>query len=212
MDRTHQWASRCKDAKSREDQALFGIVQGGIFPDLRIQSAQYISSLNFPGNAIGGLSVGEKKAEMLTILDIVPDHLPADRPRYLMGVGTPIDIIQGVARGIDIFDCVNPTRLARHKTAITRTGRLNITNKIYEKDSSPLVVDCSCYACKNYSRAYIRHLVRSNELLGPILLSIHNLHVLVDLSETLRKEIIEGSFQTFLKDFLSKSKEIGVPQ
>jgi len=212
MDRTHQWASRCKDAKSREDQALFGIVQGGIFPDLRVQSAQYISNLNFPGNAIGGLSVGEKKTEMLTILDIVPDHLPADKPRYLMGVGTPVDIVQGVARGIDIFDCVNPTRLARHKTAITRTGRLNITKKIYEKDPSPLVTDCSCYACKNYSRAYIRHLVRSNEILGPILLSIHNLHVLIDLSATLRKEILEGSFQAFLIDFLAKSEEIGVPQ
>ena len=212
MDRTHQWALRCKDAKSREDQALFGIVQGGIFPDLRIQSAEYISSLNFSGNAIGGLSVGEKKTEMLAILDIIPDYLPADKPRYLMGVGTPLDIVQGVARGIDIFDCVNPTRLARHKTAITQSGRLNITKKIYENDSSPLVVDCSCYACKNYSRAYIRHLVRSNEILGPILLSIHNLHILIDLSSTLRKEILEGSFHAFLLDFLSKSEEIGVPQ
>ena len=212
MDRTHQWAYRCKEAKRRQDQALFGIVQGGIFPDLRIQSAQYIAGLDFPGNAIGGLSVGEKKTEMLEILDIVPDYLPNDKPRYLMGVGTPLDIVQGVARGIDIFDCVNPTRLARHKTAITRFGRLNITKKIYEKDPGPLVENCTCYACQNYSRAYIRHLVRANELLGPILLSIHNLHILIDLSATLRSVIIEGSFQAFLKDFLSKTKENGESQ
>lgn len=212
MARTHQWASRCKESKTRQDQALFGIVQGGVFSDLRIQSAQYIAGLDFPGNAIGGLSVGEKKTEMLAILDIVPDHLPVNRPRYLMGVGTPHDIVQGVARGIDVFDCVNPTRLARHKTAITRFGRINITKKVYEKDPAPLIEDCSCYACQNYSRAYIRHLVRANETLGPILLSIHNLHVLIDLSSTLRSAIMEGSFQSFLKDFLSKTEENGVPQ
>jgi len=209
--RTHQWASRCKDAKTRQDQALFGIVQGGVFSDLRIQSAQYISDLDFPGNAIGGLSVGEKKTEMLEILNLVQEYLPSDRPRYLMGVGTPLDIVQGVARGIDIFDCVNPTRLARHKTAITRTGRINITKKIYEKDLSPLVESCCCYACQNYSKAYIRHLVRADEMLGSILLSIHNLHVLIDLSATLRVAITEGSFQTFLRDFLSESEENGVP-
>jgi queuine tRNA-ribosyltransferase len=210
MARTHQWAVRSKSAKTRPDQALFGIVQGGIFPDLRIESARFISNLEFPGNAIGGLSVGEKKSEMLGILDVVPDYLPADKPRYLMGVGTPLDIVQGVARGIDIFDCVNPTRLARHKTAITRYGRINITNKIYEKDPSPLQADCSCYACSHYSRAYIRHLVRANEILGPILLSIHNLHVLIDLSTTLRDVILQGSFQNFLEEFLSKSEETGV--
>jgi len=210
--RTHQWAARCKKAKTRQDQALFGIVQGGIFSDLRIQSAKYISSLDFPGNAIGGLSVGEKKTEMLEILDIVPDHLPAEKPRYLMGVGTPLDIVQGVARGIDLFDCVNPTRLARHKTAITLTGRLNITKKIYEKDPSPITEDCPCYACQNFSRAYIRHLVRANELLGPILLSIHNLHVLINFSSTLRNEIINGSFQSFRKNFLYKIEENGAPQ
>ena len=212
MNRTHQWASRCKEAKTRQDQALFGIVQGGIFPELRIQSAQYIAGLDFPGNAIGGLSVGEKKAEMLDILDIVPEYLPADKPRYLMGVGTPLDIVQGVDRGIDIFDCVNPTRLARHKTAITRYGRLNISKKTYEKDPRPLVENCSCYTCQNYSRAYIRHLVRANELLGPILLSIHNLHVLIDLSSTLRRVILEGSFQLFLNDFLSKTENSGETQ
>ena len=209
MIRTHQWAARCKAIKSRKDQALFGIVQGGIFPDLRTESAQYISSLDFPGNAIGGLSVGEKKTEMLDILDIVPDLLPADKPRYLMGVGTPLDIVHGIARGIDIFDCVNPTRLARHKTAITRFGRLNITKKVYEKDPGPLVPDCACYACQNYSRAYIRHLVRANEILGPILLSIHNLHILIDLTRDIRNAILVNSFQSFLSDFLSESENNG---
>jgi len=212
MDRTHKWATRCKNAKRRSDQALFGIVQGGIFSDLRIQSAEFITNLGFPGNAIGGLSVGEKKTEMLEILDIVPDHLPANKPRYLMGVGTPLDFVQGVARGIDIFDCVNPTRLARHKTAITRTGRINITKKIYERDPASLEENCSCYACQNYSRAYIRHLVRANEILGSVLLSIHNLHVLIDLSTTIRAAILEGEFQSFTEDFLSNLESNGIQQ
>jgi queuine tRNA-ribosyltransferase len=203
LDRTHQWAERCLYAHKNTDQALFGIVQGGIFEDLRIESAQFISDLNFPGNAIGGLSVGEKKTEMLAILDIVTDFLPVDKPRYLMGVGTPYDIVQGVARGIDLFDCVNPTRLARHKTAITWYGRLNISNKIYSSDERPLVDNCTCYTCQHFSRAYIRHLFKSNELLGPILLSIHNLHSLIDLTSTLRSLILEGKFQDFLNDYLS---------
>lgn len=210
MERTHQWAIRCKDIQSRQDQALFGIIQGGIFPDLRVQSAEFISGLNLPGNAIGGLSVGEKKSEMLDILDVVPDHMPANKPRYLMGVGTPMDIVQGVARGVDIFDCVNPTRLARHKTAITRYGRLNITKKIYEKDPSPLVDDCGCYACQNFSRAYIRHLVRSNEILGSTLLSIHNLQLLIDLAQDLRSVILAGEFEEFFTDFLAITNQIGV--
>lgn len=203
LDRTHQWAERCLYAHKNTDQALFGIVQGGIFEDLRIESAQFISDLNFPGNAIGGLSVGEKKTEMLAILDIVTDFLPVDKPRYLMGVGTPYDIVQGVARGIDLFDCVNPTRLARHKTAITWYGRINISNKIYSSDERPLVDNCTCYTCQHFSRAYIRHLFKSNELLGPILLSIHNLHSLIDLTSTLRSLILEGKFQDFLNDYLS---------
>lgn len=200
--RTHRWAERCLEAKTRDDQALFGIVQGGIFKDLRLESAQFISSLNFPGIAIGGLSVGEKKTEMLDILDIVPDALPPDKPRYLMGVGTPLDIVQGVARGIDIFDCVNPTRLARHKTAITRHGRINISNKIYSTDKRPLVPGCTCYTCQNYSRAYLRHLVKANEMLGPTLLSIHNLHMLIELTTSLRQSILDGTFNDFLDDFL----------
>jgi len=210
LKRTHEWAERCLNAKTRSDQALFGIVQGGIFKDLRIQSAQFISDLDFPGIAIGGLSVGEKKSEMLEILDIVPDFLPKDKPRYLMGVGTPLDIVQGIARGIDLFDCVNPTRLARHKTAITRTGRINISNKFFENDTTPLVDDCSCYTCQQFSKAYLRHLVKANELLAPILLSIHNLHILIELSANIRQSIIQGEFGKFLDDYLADYKKNGV--
>ena len=209
MARTHQWAVRCKEVKTRDDQALFGIVQGGIFPDLRIESAEFISSLDLPGNATLVDIVGARSWNLASILDIVPEYLPVDKPRYLMGVGTPLDIVQGVARGVDIFDCVNPTRLARHKTAITRFGRLNITKKVYEKDPDPLENNCSCYTCQNYSRAYLRHLVRANEILGPTLLSIHNLHTLIDFSSDIRTAILDGSFSTFLKDFLTRTEEHG---
>jgi queuine tRNA-ribosyltransferase len=207
--RTHDWAERCKTAQTREDQALFGIVQGGIFQDLRIESAQYIAELDFPGNAIGGLSVGETKSEMLSMLETVTSYLPDNKPRYLMGVGTPSDIIQGVSRGIDLFDCVNPTRLARHKAAFTRLGRINISRKIYEKDSRPIVDDCTCYTCRNFSRSYLRHLVKSNELLAPVLLSIHNLHILIDLSENLRKSILEGIFDEYTASYLNQAEENG---
>lgn len=209
LDRTHLWAERCLAAHSREDQALFGIVQGGIFEDLRIKSTRFITNLGFPGNAIGGLSVGEKKIEMLRILDIVPEILPEDKPRYLMGVGTPLDIVQGVARGIDLFDCVNPTRLARHKAAITRHGRINISNNVYSEDPQPLDPSCSCYTCQNYSRAYLRHLVKANEILGPVLLSIHNLHVLINLADDLRTAILSKEFENFLEEFLENEHRFG---
>jgi queuine tRNA-ribosyltransferase len=207
--RTHQWAERCLEEHQRSDQALFGIVQGGTFEDLRIKSARFISSLDFPGNAIGGLSVGEKKHEMLEILDIVPEHLPENKPRYLMGVGTPYDLVQSVARGIDLFDCVHPTRLARHKTAMTWYGRINISNQVYKNDGRPLVENCACYTCRKFSRSYLRHLVKSGEMLGPILLSIHNLHSLIDLSTTIRKKILAGEFQFFLKDYLDRVAQPG---
>ncbi|MCJ7715835.1 MAG: tRNA guanosine(34) transglycosylase Tgt, partial [Anaerolineales bacterium] len=210
LGRTHSWAERCKKAQTRNDQALFGIVQGGIFPDLREQSSKFISGLDFPGNAIGGLSVGEKKSEMLRIIEVVNEILPENKPRYLMGVGTPLDIVQGVIRGIDLFDCVNPTRLARHKAAFTRYDRINISQKIYEKDPSPLVEDCSCYTCQNFSKAYLRHLVKSNELLAPTLLSIHNLHVLIDLTAELRAAILDGSIDKFTESYLENAKLNGV--
>jgi queuine tRNA-ribosyltransferase len=206
MERTHNWAERCKYSHKRSDQALFGIVQGGIFEDLRIQSAKFIDELDFPGNAIGGLSVGEKKSDMLTVLDIVPPLLPAQKPRYLMGVGTQRDILESVFRGIDLFDCVHPTRLARHKSAFTRYGRINISNKDYAQDSRPIVEDCQCYACQNFSRAYIRHLVKSGELLASILLSIHNIQILIDLTEQIRTEIINGTFEPFYHDWINNSK------
>ena len=208
--RTHAWAERCKIAHTRDDQALFGIVQGGIFPDLRSQSAKVISDLDFPGNAIGGLSVGEKKSDMLDIIDVVNEYLPENKPRYLMGVGTPLEIVQGVIRGIDLFDCVNPTRLARHKAAFTKYGRINISRKIYEKDSSPIIDNCSCYTCQNFSKAYLRHLVKANELLAPTLLSIHNLHVLINLTSELRASILDGSFDNFTKTYLDNAQMSGV--
>ena len=154
--------------------------------------------------------MGEKKSEMLDIIDVVNEYLPANKPRYLMGVGTPLDIVQGVIRGIDLFDCVNPTRLARHKAAFTKYDRINISRKIYAKDSSPLVEDCSCYTCQNFSKAYLRHLVKANELLAPTLLSIHNLHVLINLTLELRASILDGSIDDFAKTYLENAQLNGV--
>ena len=202
VSRTHDWAERCLAAKTRTDQALFGIVQGGIFPDLREKSAVFISSLEFPGIAIGGLSVGETKEEMHAILEVVDPILPEDKPRYLMGVGTPVDLVHSVARGIDIFDCVLPTRLARHNAAMTRTGRLNLANAAYSRDPNPIDKTCNCYTCQNYSRAYLRHLIIAKEMLSATLLSIHNLQTLVQLTHDIRQAIIAGQFESFKQDFL----------
>ena len=202
IDRTHAWALRCLEAKTRSDQALFGIVQGGIFQDLREISAQFISSLDFSGIAIGGLSVGETKAEMHTILDAVDPILPDFKPRYLMGVGTPEDIIHGIMRGIDIFDCVLPTRLARHKAVFTRTGRLNLAKAEHKRSLKPIDNSCSCYTCQNFTRAYLRHLIIAKEILASTLLSIHNLHTLISLTRDIRKAIIDGNFDIFAKEYL----------
>ena len=203
MQRTHAWAERCLQAKTRPDQALFGIVQGGIFPDLRAHSAEYIAALDFPGNAIGGLSVGETKDEMHTILDIVDGILPVNKPRYLMGVGTPDDLVNGIMRGVDIFDCVLPTRLARHKSAFSGRGRINIGKAEYAKDPKPLVEGCPCYTCQNFTRAYLRHLISVKEMLGPTLLSIHNLHTLIELAKEIRRAILEARFDQFARDYFS---------
>ena len=201
MARTHAWVQRCVQAKTREDQALFGIVQGGIFPDLRQQSAEFIASLDLPGNAIGGLSVGETKDEMHEILEVVDPILPEDKPRYLMGVGTPEDLVNGVMRGIDIFDCVLPTRLARHKAAFTSTGRINVSKAMYARDEHPIEDGCTCYTCQNFSRAYLRHLIVAKEMLAGTLLSIHNLHTLLKLARDMRQAILEGRFTTFAANF-----------
>lgn len=195
MQRTHVWAERCLKAHSRKDQALFGIIQGGVDLDLRVESADFISSLPFPGIAVGGLSVGESKEDMHKVLDIINSHLPVNKPRYLMGVGTPEDLINGIARGIDIFDCVLPTRLARHHSAFSKNGRMNMMNAIYAADTQPLDGDCQCYTCQSFSRAYIRHLVVAKEILAGTLLSIHNLHTLVELVKEIREMIIHGDFE-----------------
>ena len=197
MRRTHAWAERCLQAKQRPDQALFGIIQGGVFPDLRQESAQYIASLGFPGHAIGGLSVGETKEEMNAMLEVVDPLLPEDKPRYLMGVGAPEDLVNGVMRGIDLFDCVLPTRLARHNAAMTRSGRLNLVNAAFSDDLRPIDENCACYTCQHYSRAYLRHLIIAKEMLAATLLSIHNLSTLLDLARRMRQAIIAGTFSSF---------------
>ncbi len=206
MARTHAWAERCVRAKTRPDQALFGIIQGGVYPELRRQSAEYLSSLDLPGYAIGGLSVGETKAETLSILEQVDSWLPENKPRYLMGVGSPEDLINGIQRGVDIFDCVLPTRLARHHAAMTRNGRLNIANAKYISDAAPIDKSCACYTCRNFSRAYLRHLVLAKEILGATLLTIHNLNTLLVLIKDIRLAILDGSFAQLATTFLENWK------
>ena len=171
MERTSRWAKRCKDAHSRNDQALFGIVQGSMYKDLRAASANELLAMDFPGYGIGGLSVGEPKPIMYEILDFLMPIMPKDKPRYLMGVGSPDCLVEGVLRGIDMFDCVHPTRIARNGTAMTSTGRVVVRNATYERDFTPLDSECDCYTCKNFSKAYLRHLVKSGEILAAILLN-----------------------------------------
>ncbi|MHC1740016.1 MAG: tRNA guanosine(34) transglycosylase Tgt [Anaerolineaceae bacterium] len=202
MQRTHAWAERCLQAKSRPDQALFGIVQGGVSPEMRRESAQFIASLGFPGHAIGGLSVGETKPEMHAMIEVVNSILPAEKPRYLMGVGSPEDIINGILRGVDIFDCVLPTRLARHAAAFTQTGRINLMNASYAHDKSPIDPTCTCYTCQNFTRAYLRHLIVAKEMLFATLISIHNIQFLVTLVNNSRQAILENNFSSFADEFL----------
>lgn len=204
MARTHAWAERCCKAKTRSDQALFGIVQGGVFPDLREQSAAFISQLDLPGIAIGGLSVGETKAEMNSMLELLDPLLPREKPRYLMGVGSPEDLINGIARGIDLFDCVLPTRLARHQAAMTRTGRINLMNTVNARDPRPIDETCDCYTCLHFTRAYLRHLIVAHEMLASTLISIHNVTVLLNLVREAREAILAGEFEPFAARFLSE--------
>ncbi|MFY9120826.1 MAG: tRNA guanosine(34) transglycosylase Tgt [Syntrophomonadaceae bacterium] len=204
VDRTTLWAKRCRDAHRRTDQALFGIVQGNVFPDLRARSTEELIKLDFPGYAIGGLSVGEPKQNMYEILDYLHPLLPADKPRYLMGVGEPEDLIEGVKRGVDMFDCVLPTRLARHGTAYTYRGKLTVRNAAYREDFTPIDSHCDCYVCRNYSRAYLRHLIKAEEILAHRLLSYHNVYFLVQLMVKIRNAIREGNLETFSEDFFSE--------
>ena len=202
MDRTHRWAERCVKVKTRDDQALFGIIQGGVQADLRAESAKFISSLDTPGIAIGGLSVGETKDEMHSMLDVMQPLLPENKPRYLMGVGTPEDLINGVLRGIDIFDCVLPTRLARHHSAFASEGRLNLMNAAFARDEHPIDETCDCYTCRTFTRAYLRHLIVAKELLAGTLISIHNLRALIRLMEQIRVYITDGSFESRVPELL----------
>ncbi|MHB1319718.1 MAG: tRNA guanosine(34) transglycosylase Tgt [Anaerolineae bacterium] len=203
MRRTHLWAERCLVAHTRADQALFGIVQGGIFEDLRAESAGALTALGFPGYAIGGLSVGESKADMLRILDHVTPLLPEDKPRYLMGVGSPEDLIEGVARGIDVFDCVMPSRLGRNGAVFTPTGRMNLRNAQYREDPRPIQEGCVCYTCQHFSRAYLRHLIIAKELLAPHLNTLHNVHYLLDLMVRIRAAVENGTFADLRAAFWS---------
>jgi queuine tRNA-ribosyltransferase len=204
MERTHRWAERSLAARTRPDQAIFGIIQGGVDPDLRAESAQFIADLPFPGIAIGGLSVGETKAEMHSTLELVTPLLPENKPRYLMGVGTPEDLINGIARGIDIFDCVLPTRLARHNAAFSSKGRLNLMNASFAHDKDPIDENCSCYTCRTFTRAYLRHLIVAKELLAGTLLSIHNLHALIQLVKDIRTAILDTTFETKFPAWLAQ--------
>jgi len=201
LKRTHAWLERCIAVKSRQDQALFGIVQGGVFPDLRSESADFIASKDLPGIAIGGLSVGETKQEMAAMLEVVDPRLPVDKPRYLMGVGSPEDLVEGVARGVDIFDCVLPTRMARNHAALTRLGRLNLRNLPYADDKRPIDPSCSCYTCQTFSRAYLRHLIVAREMLSATLISIHNIHTLTELAKDLRRAVLAGRLEAFANEF-----------
>ena len=203
--RTTRWLKRCVEAhKNTDKQALFGIMQGGFFEDLRRESAEEIVALDLPGYAIGGISVGEPKEKYVGVLEYAVDLLPSDKPRYVMGIGTPDYILEAVENGVDMFDCVEPTRLARHGMAMTSHGRIGLDKGRYKEDFSPIDPECDCYACRNYTRAYVHHLVKENEILASMLLSEHNLHFLVRLAEKIRKAIDEDRFLEFKKEFLEK--------
>jgi len=205
MERTTRWAKRCKEAhKTTETQALFGIIQGGFYEDLRKQSAEDLIALDFPGYAIGGISVGEPKEEFLKMLYYTAPLMPEGKPRYLMGVGTPDYLIEAAVAGIDMCDCVLPTRIARNGTAMTWNGKVVVRNATYERDFTPLDPECDCYTCRNYTRAYIRHLVKTQEILGIRLLSIHNLRFLTKLMERVRIEIENDHLLEFREEFYKK--------
>ena len=203
MERTTRWAKRCK-AAHKTNQALFGIIQGGFYEDLREKSAKDLIELDFPGYAIGGISVGEPKDEFLKMLKFTAPLMPENKPRYLMGVGTPDYLLEAAMAGIDMCDCVLPTRIARNGTAMTSHGKVVVRNATYAEDFSPLDPECDCYTCKNYSRAYIRHLVKCNEILGVRLLSIHNIKFLTNLMERVRIEIENDNLANYVKDFYKK--------
>ena len=202
-ERTSRWAQRCQKAHTRKDQALFGIVQGGMYKDLRAQSARELVAMDFPGYAMGGLSVGEPKPLMYEMLEHTVPLLPSDKPRYLMGVGTPDCLVEGVMHGIDMFDCVFPTRVARNGTTMTSRGRLVVKNAEFARDFRPIDPDCDCYTCRNFSRAYVRHLLKTEEIFGLRLTTTHNLHFLIQFMKKMRQAILEDRFVLFRQEFLA---------
>jgi queuine tRNA-ribosyltransferase len=202
-ERTHRWAERCLKAQKRPDQALYAIVQGGMSAELRQGSAEYLSSLDFPGYAIGGLSIGEPKLTTLTMIEETVACLPKDKPRYLMGVGSPEDIVEAVARGVDIFDSALPTRVARNGALFSWEGRKNISNAVYKEMEQPVVAGCDCYTCRNFSAAYLHHLFNCGELLAYRLATIHNLNFIAELVAKIRGAILDGTFLSFKDEFLA---------
>ena len=201
LGRTHRWAERCLHAHTRADQALFGILQGGIFPDLREESARFLTALDFPGYAVGGLSVGEPKEKTWEVLDFTVPLLPRDKPRYLMGVGSPEDLFEGVERGIDIFDCALPTRLARNGALFTSHGRINLRKAEFAEVATPVEDGCTCYACRHFSLAYLHHLYKAKEILGLRLNTIHNVHFVLELMRRIRAALQKGTFAQLKASF-----------
>ena len=206
MNRTHSWAKICQQEQKRTDQALFGIVQGGMYKDLRIESAKTLSDMDFIGYSIGGLSVGEPKEIMYDMLETVEPYMPKNKPRYLMGVGSPDCLLEGVLRGVDMFDCVLQTRVARNGLALTMEGKKMLRNQTFAHDFSPIEKDCDCYACKNFTKAYIRHLVKAKEILGAHLITTHNLRFSLKLMEDIRTAIMEDRLLDFRKELLEKGE------
>ncbi len=204
LELTLRWSERAKQKHALANQALFGIVQGGIFPELRQESLERTVKIGFDGYALGGLCVGESKAETLAVLDAVMPHMPEDKPRYLMGIGTPLDFVEAVDRGADMFDCVNPTRYGRTGAAFTSNGMIVVRNSKYQRDERPLTDSCGCYTCRNFSRAYLRHLFNVGEMLAGQLLSIHNVYYFVQFVMQIRQEIRAGSFAEFKKNFINQ--------
>jgi queuine tRNA-ribosyltransferase len=202
--RTARWAVRCKEAHGRQDQALFGIVQGGLYPDLRRESLERTVEIGFPGYAVGGLSVGESRQEMLETLSLTAPMLPEDKPRYFMGIGDPVGILEVIGLGVDMFDCVLPTRLARHGAALTAAGRINLRKARFRRDLGPLDPECSCETCGAYSRAYLSHLVREDELLGHRLITLHNVTFTTDLCRSARREILHGGYEAWSRAWISR--------
>ena len=208
MERTLRWAVRCREAHARPGQDLFGIVQGSVYEDQRVLCARELVRLDFPGYAIGGLSVGESHGEMYRILDCLAPEMPRTKPRYLMGVGHPANLVEGIARGVDLFDCVLPTRNGRNGTVFTSTGRLNVKNQALAEDFRPLDETCDCYVCRHYTRAYLRHLYKAGEILAARLCTWHNLHFLLSLVEGARNAILEGTFPAYREAFHARFDDV----